>query len=346
MATWTQKPPRGDILNTADAAYAGMKVCIHCFPDAPPVDLISGTSLTLNGSSVTFDKTYDTGVMSNCTDANYYTFTDTLGVCDPGNNSFAWQWDGFPLKADMDRHPSGVGANAVARDFGAGVASWHMQTVGLLGDGTAVCQVEAEFPNGSDYAVCYSGTAGGSGPLDDVNGGPFTRVGFRVPTGVGGTPAFYINGSAYATTLINSSGGALGSWQGVKASAQNLLTFGTFHPYARDGYFMAGYFSRFIFWSPAPTVAIMQDIGSTSTALAFRYMKENINTRNRRASCLSIRQPNRMRVFPNPDGSLANQADRQVMAYMYSGILAGGAAIVSWVNGLTTSIRLTGAGSA
>jgi hypothetical protein len=44
-----------------------------------------------------------------------------------------------------------------------------------------------------------------------------------------------------------------------------------------------------------------------------------VDTRDRRGSCLSIaRQPSV--VFPNPDGSLANQPDRAFMAYGYPGI--------------------------
>jgi hypothetical protein len=47
-----------------------------------------------------------------------------------------------------------------------------------------------------------------------------------------------------------------------------------------------------------------------------------IDTRNRRASCIGYSAPQRA-VFPNPDGSLANQGDRQQSAYLYPGILAG-----------------------
>jgi hypothetical protein len=47
-----------------------------------------------------------------------------------------------------------------------------------------------------------------------------------------------------------------------------------------------------------------------------------IDTRNKRASALGIALPGRA-VFPNPDGSLGNQADRQHIAYGYPGILAG-----------------------
>lgn len=45
-----------------------------------------------------------------------------------------------------------------------------------------------------------------------------------------------------------------------------------------------------------------------------------IDTRNKRASAIGI-DSIRPHVYPNPDGSL-NQADRQQIAYKYSGILA------------------------
>ncbi|MGH7179991.1 MAG: hypothetical protein ACREJC_21620 [Tepidisphaeraceae bacterium] len=50
-----------------------------------------------------------------------------------------------------------------------------------------------------------------------------------------------------------------------------------------------------------------------------------IDTRDRRASCINFDLPCG-RVYPNPDGSLASQADRQHMAGKYPGILAGAAA--------------------
>lgn len=61
-----------------------------------------------------------------------------------------------------------------------------------------------------------------------------------------------------------------------------------------------------------------------------------VNTANKRASCISIASPNRLRVWPIPDGSLATQADRQQMAWVYIGILAtppvigGAAALNQW----------------
>ncbi|MGH7186762.1 MAG: hypothetical protein ACREIB_10870, partial [Pseudomonadota bacterium] len=45
-------------------------------------------------------------------------------------------------------------------------------------------------------------------------------------------------------------------------------------------------------------------------------------TRDRRASCINF-DLGGSRVYPNPDGSLANQADRQHMAGKYPGIAAG-----------------------
>jgi hypothetical protein len=49
-----------------------------------------------------------------------------------------------------------------------------------------------------------------------------------------------------------------------------------------------------------------------------------VDTRNKRASCLSM-DGRRGRVWPNPDASLANQADRQQMGLIYPGILSAGA---------------------
>lgn len=69
-----------------------------------------------------------------------------------------------------------------------------------------------------------------------------------------------------------------------------------------------------------------------------------IDTRNKRGSVLGI-DLSFLHIWPNPDGAL-NQADRQQIAFKYSGILAGGSVVIAWFNGLTTSIRLTGVGSA
>jgi hypothetical protein len=47
-----------------------------------------------------------------------------------------------------------------------------------------------------------------------------------------------------------------------------------------------------------------------------------ITTRNRRASILGVGLAGAT-VFPNPDGSISAQADRQHAAYVYAGIEAG-----------------------
>lgn len=52
-----------------------------------------------------------------------------------------------------------------------------------------------------------------------------------------------------------------------------------------------------------------------------------VDTANKRGSCIGFATPPR-RISPVPDGSLANQADRQQMAYSYPGILAGAAAVL------------------
>ncbi len=51
-----------------------------------------------------------------------------------------------------------------------------------------------------------------------------------------------------------------------------------------------------------------------------------IDTRNKRASVIGFKNVPTS-VFPNPDGSLANQADRQQMANEYSGIAAAAPAV-------------------
>jgi hypothetical protein len=51
-----------------------------------------------------------------------------------------------------------------------------------------------------------------------------------------------------------------------------------------------------------------------------------VDTRNKRASCLGFANPP-FAVFPNPDGAITSQADRQHIAYVYPGILAGEAAV-------------------
>lgn len=68
-----------------------------------------------------------------------------------------------------------------------------------------------------------------------------------------------------------------------------------------------------------------------------------IDTRNKRASCLLLGMPFG-RVYPNPDASLANQADRQHENRLYAVALA--VVVISLFPGLTTSIRLTRVGQA
>lgn len=48
-----------------------------------------------------------------------------------------------------------------------------------------------------------------------------------------------------------------------------------------------------------------------------------VDTRNKRASCVSVSLQNLGHGWPHPDGSLAAQADRQHSAFAYPGILAG-----------------------
>jgi len=48
-----------------------------------------------------------------------------------------------------------------------------------------------------------------------------------------------------------------------------------------------------------------------------------VDTRDKRSNCLNIGSPWKFSA-PNPDGSLAIQADRQHIAYAYRGIAASG----------------------
>lgn len=57
-----------------------------------------------------------------------------------------------------------------------------------------------------------------------------------------------------------------------------------------------------------------------------------IDTRNKRASVININRPSG-RVFPHPDGSLANKNDRIHVGTLYAGIPgagAGGSVKVPW----------------
>lgn len=55
-----------------------------------------------------------------------------------------------------------------------------------------------------------------------------------------------------------------------------------------------------------------------------------IDTRNKRASVINVFRSGR--VYPNPDGSLANPNDRTQMSMRYAGItsVAGGGSKVPW----------------
>ncbi len=59
--------------------------------------------------------------------------------------------------------------------------------------------------------------------------------------------------------------------------------------------------------------------GSITYPIVINPAAGDINTRNKRESCYSLAFP-AFRVRPNPDGSLANAADRSHMAYQYAGI--------------------------
>ena len=65
-----------------------------------------------------------------------------------------------------------------------------------------------------------------------------------------------------------------------------------------------------------------------------------IDTRNKRASVLHHSQAG-VPLFPNPDGSLANQADRQHVGMIYAGINVGGAAAfkAAWTLGSNVVIQ-------
>lgn len=69
-----------------------------------------------------------------------------------------------------------------------------------------------------------------------------------------------------------------------------------------------------------------------------------IDSRNKRASCISIARPNLGRAWTNPAaGELATAAGRQHAAYSYEGILASGT--VAATQQYTTRIMLMGVGS-
>ena len=68
-----------------------------------------------------------------------------------------------------------------------------------------------------------------------------------------------------------------------------------------------------------------------------------IDTRDRRASVLHHSQAG-LPLFPNPDGSLANQADRQHIGMIYAGINVGGGPSfkAAWARGSNVVIQQVG----
>ncbi len=69
-----------------------------------------------------------------------------------------------------------------------------------------------------------------------------------------------------------------------------------------------------------------------------------IDTRDKRASCLGLLAPNRIRCWSNPPDFVADQADRQHSAYSYRGILAGAPPVNTSLDGFSTMRTLTGVG--
>jgi len=65
-----------------------------------------------------------------------------------------------------------------------------------------------------------------------------------------------------------------------------------------------------------------------------------IDTRDKRASVLRHSQPG-VPLFPDPDGAISSQADRQLVGTVYPGINAGGAASfhVSWARNANVMIQ-------
>lgn len=67
-----------------------------------------------------------------------------------------------------------------------------------------------------------------------------------------------------------------------------------------------------------------------------------IDSRNKRGSCLSFAKPNLGKIWPDPDGSLANEPDRAQMAYSFAEALTP--VVISLFDGLSTTMRTTGVG--
>jgi hypothetical protein len=63
-----------------------------------------------------------------------------------------------------------------------------------------------------------------------------------------------------------------------------------------------------------------------------------IDTRDRRASCLMLALPFG-RVFPTPDGTLAEGADRTHLSLLYRGITAAAAALMALERGVSRRIH-------
>ena len=68
-----------------------------------------------------------------------------------------------------------------------------------------------------------------------------------------------------------------------------------------------------------------------------------IDTAAKRKSCVGVGL-HWLRMGVIPDGTDLSAPQRLHVQGFYSGIAAGAAVVIAWFNGLTTSIRLTGAG--
>jgi hypothetical protein len=79
----------------------------------------------------------------------------------------------------------------------------------------------------------------------------------------------------------------------------------------------------------------MRACGARSLGLA-------VDTRDKRASLIGLAKP-WVRLLQTPTGTIG-QGGRQMLEMLYAGIAAAGPTIVTWMNGLTTSVRLTGVG--
>lgn len=66
-----------------------------------------------------------------------------------------------------------------------------------------------------------------------------------------------------------------------------------------------------------------------------------VDTAAKRYSMIGFLQPLK-RMLPIPDGGFSTQEDRQQLEYLYAFVFTP--SVVTYFQGLTTSIRLTGAG--